>query len=107
MSCAVPLVATTGGALPEVVGPDNVAALTVPPGDSEARAAKIAMALDDPALRERIGNAGRQRVIDRWTWRHTAVGTIEHYRALLAETAAIQARRPGGAGMAPRFATNR
>jgi glycosyltransferase involved in cell wall biosynthesis len=103
MSCAVPLVATTGGALPEVVGTHNETALCVPPGDSEALAAMIGTALDDEALRDRIGAAGRQRVIDRWTWRHTAVGTVEHYRALLAETAAVQARRPGGAGMAPRF----
>jgi glycosyltransferase involved in cell wall biosynthesis len=103
MACAVPLVATSGGALPEVVGPDNEAALVVAPGDSQALAAKIAQALDDPALRDRIGAAGRQRVIDRWTWGHTARGTVEHYRALLAETPDIQARRPGGAGMAPRF----
>jgi len=103
MSCGVPLVATSGGALPEVVGADNDTALVVPPGDSQALAAKIALALDDPALRDRIGAAGRQRVIDRWTWRHTADGTVEHYRALLAETAAIEARRPGGAKAAPRF----
>jgi len=107
MSCGVPLVATTGGALPEVVGADNDTALCVPPGDSEALAAKIAMALDDEALRDRIGAAGRQRVIERWTWRHTAVGTVEHYRALLTETAAIQARRPGGAGAAPRYQHSR
>ncbi|NCY17219.1 MAG: glycosyltransferase family 1 protein [Actinobacteria bacterium] len=107
MSCGVPLVATTGGALPEVVGADNDTALCVPPGDSEALAARIAMALDDQALRDRIGAAGRQRVIERWTWRHTAEGTVEHYRALLAETAAIQARRPGGAGAAPRYQLSR
>ena len=79
----------------------------MPPGDSEALAAKIAVALDDPELRARIGAAGRQRVLDRWTWRHTAIGTVEHYRALLAETADIQARRPGGAGQAPRFQRSR
>jgi glycosyltransferase involved in cell wall biosynthesis len=107
MSCAVPLVATTGGALPEVVGNDGETALVVPPGDSGAIAAKIAQALDDPELRARIGAAGRQRVIDRWTWRHTAEGTLEQHRALLAETPTIQARRPGGAGMAPRFRTSR
>ncbi len=103
MACGVPLVATTGGALPEVVGTHNDTALLVPPGDVEALAATLAVALDDAALRDRIGAAGRQRVIERWTWRHTAVGTIEHYRALLAETAHVQARRPGGAGMAPRY----
>ena len=103
MACGVPLVATTGGALPEVVGTDNETALLVPPGDPEALAATIGVALDDAALRERIGAAGRQRVIERWTWRHTAVGTVEHYRALLAETAHVQMRRPGGAGSAPRY----
>ncbi len=103
MSCGVPLVATTGGALPEVVGEHNETALLVPPGDSDALANMLRIALDDAELRARIGAAGRQRVIDRWTWRHTAVGTVEHYRALLAETAYIQARRPGGAGSAPRY----
>ena len=103
MACGVPLVATTGGALPEVVGADNETALLVPPGDPEALAATIGVALDDAALRDRIGAAGRQRVIERWTWRHTAVGTVEHYRALLAETAHLQMRRPGGAGSAPRY----
>jgi glycosyltransferase involved in cell wall biosynthesis len=103
MSCGVPLVATTGGALPEVVGADGDTALLVAPGDTDALTARLATALDDPELRARIGAAGRQRVIDRWTWRHTAVGTVEQYRALLAETAHVQARRPGGAGNAPRF----
>ncbi|MCX7619518.1 MAG: glycosyltransferase family 4 protein [Acidimicrobiales bacterium] len=107
MSCGVPLVATTGGALPEVVGADGDTALLVPPGDSDALAAKIREALDSPELRARVGANGRQRVIDRWTWRHTAIGTVEQYRALLAETAHIQARRPGGAGSAPRFRRNR
>jgi glycosyltransferase involved in cell wall biosynthesis len=103
MSCAVPLVATTGGALPEVVGTDGESALLVPPGDSEALAARIATALDDDTLRAKVGAGGRQRVLDRWTWRHTAVGTVEQYRALLAESAGIEANRPGGRGAAPRF----
>ena len=39
MACGTPLVATTAGALPEVVGPDGHAALHVPPSDPEALAA--------------------------------------------------------------------
>jgi glycosyltransferase involved in cell wall biosynthesis len=93
MSCGVPLVATTGGALPEVVGNDNETALLVPPGDAEALAVRIATALDDPELRARIGAAGRQRVIDSWSWRHTAERTVEQYRILLDED---RCRRPGG-----------
>lgn len=103
MSCGVPLVATTGGALPEVVGTDGETALLVEPGDSDALAARLRTALDDADLRARIGAAGRRRVIERWTWRHTALGTAEQYRALLEETAHIQARRRGGAGAAPRY----
>ncbi len=85
MSCGVPLVATTGGALPEVVGADNDTALLVPPGDSDALAAALRRGLDDPALRDRIGAAGRQRIIERWSWQVTAVKTVEQYRARLAE----------------------
>ncbi|CAN5625191.1 glycosyltransferase family 4 protein [soil metagenome] len=83
MSCGVPVVATTGGALPEVVGADGVTALLVPPGDSEALAARINGALADPALRAKIGAAGRKRVKDQWSWRHTAERTVEQYRLLL------------------------
>src|SRR3954452_25191654 len=85
MSCGVPVVATTGGALPEVVGKDEETAFLVAPGDAEALAARIRSALADPALRDKVGAAGRQRVIDQWSWRHTAERTVEQYRALLDE----------------------
>lgn len=86
MSCGVPLVATTGGALPEVAGTHGETCFLTEPGDSEALAATIRSALGNPELRGRVGAAGRQRVIDRWSWRHTAEATVEQYRALLAET---------------------
>ena len=85
MSCGVPLVATTGGALPEVVGADGETALLVAPGDSDALAAALRRGLDDPDLRARIGAAGRERIIDRWSWRVTAEKTVEQYRARLRE----------------------
>jgi glycosyltransferase involved in cell wall biosynthesis len=80
MACGVPLVATTGGALPEVAGEDGETALLVPPGDVGALAAALGEALDDPALRARVGAAGRQRVLERFTWRATAEGTVAAYR---------------------------
>ena len=86
MSCGVPLVSTTGGALPEVTGNHGETCFQVPPGDSDALAAMLRTALDDPDARIRVGAAGRQRVIDQWSWRHTALRTVEQYRALLAET---------------------
>jgi glycosyltransferase involved in cell wall biosynthesis len=83
MSCGVPLVATTGGAIPEVVGDDGDTALLTVPGDSEALAARLRFALDQPDLRQTVGARGRQRIIDRWSWRHTAEQTVEQYRIRL------------------------
>lgn len=85
MACGVPVVGTTGGAVPEVIGADGETALIVPPKDSGALATAIGRLLDDSALRDRIGNAGRARVMERFTWKACAVGTAEQYRALLDE----------------------
>jgi glycosyltransferase involved in cell wall biosynthesis len=83
MACGVPVVATTGGALPEVVGPDGEAARAVLPGDPSALAAAIVDLLADPAERARIGARGRERVLSRFTWRTHAEGLIENWHALL------------------------
>lgn len=83
MSTGIPLVATTGGAIPEVVGTDGDTAFSVAPGDSGALAHKIGYVLDHPRIAARVGAAGRQRVIDLWSWRHTAERTVEQYRARL------------------------
>ena len=85
MACGVALVATTGGALPEVVGTDGVTGLLVAPDDPGELAEAIARLLDDAELRHRLGAAGRQRVLGRFTWQVTAAGTAEQYRALMAE----------------------
>ena len=87
MSCGVPVVATTGGALPEVVGVNNETGLLVEPNNPDALVGAIRRLLDDEALRERIGAAGRQRVIERFTWQVTARGTAACYDAILSATA--------------------
>ncbi len=95
MSCGVPLVATTGGALPEVAGTHGETCFLTEPGDSEALAAVLRAALEDPEARQRVGVAGRHRVINQWSWRHTAERTVEQYRAVLTELA--NASRSGDA----------
>ena len=79
MACGVPLVTTTGGALPEVVGPSGGCAMTVPTADAGALAHQLVETLDDPDQRARLGEGGRRRVLDRFTWRKTAEGTAEQY----------------------------
>jgi glycosyltransferase involved in cell wall biosynthesis len=83
MSCGVAVLATTGGALPEVVGTDGETGLLVAPDDPSALAGGIARLLDDPELRAKLGAAGRERVISRFTWQVTAAGTAACYEALL------------------------
>ena len=101
MACGTPLVATTGGALPEVVGNDGETGLLVPPADPGALAAAIGRMLDDPDLRARIGIAGRRRVEKEFTWRATAVGTVAQYRTLLDDCRRWPA--DGGTGTMPRL----
>lgn len=81
MACGTPLVATDAGALPEVVGD---AALQVPAGDVEALAAALRRVLDDPDLQQRLGRAGRDRVLANYTWRATAERTAAWYEEVLA-----------------------
>ena len=83
MSTGICLVATDGGALPEVTGTNNDTVLQCPAADSAALAATIARGLDDAELRARVGEAGRQRVVSRWSWKHCAQLTVEQYREVL------------------------
>jgi glycosyltransferase involved in cell wall biosynthesis len=84
MSCGVPLVATTAGALPEVVGRDGETALLVPPGDAAALARAIGRLLDDPGLRTRLSGAALRRAAERYSWEATARATADVYREVLA-----------------------
>jgi glycosyltransferase involved in cell wall biosynthesis len=83
MSCGVPVVATTGGALPEVVGVSGETGLLVEPNDPEALVVAIRQLLDDEQLRARLGANGRRRVMERFTWEVTARGTAACYDAIL------------------------
>ncbi|WP_241778775.1 glycosyltransferase family 4 protein [Streptomyces sp. AcH 505] len=83
MATGTPLVATTGGAIPEVAGRDGETCLAVPPGDPAALAAALGRLLGDERLRARLGAAGRERVLSRFTWAGAAQGTAELYRVAI------------------------
>jgi glycosyltransferase involved in cell wall biosynthesis len=66
MSASKPMVITNVGENPHVVQ-DGVSGLRVPPGDPEALANSLARLLSDPSLRERLGNAARERYATHFT----------------------------------------
>ncbi len=80
MACRVPVICTTGGALPEVAG--NAAKL-VPPANAKALEKAILELLDDPSQREALAQKGYQRVLKEFTWEKTAIRTVEAYREII------------------------
>jgi glycosyltransferase involved in cell wall biosynthesis len=80
MACRIPVICTTGGALPEVAGD---AAKLVPPGDSPALERAIVELLDDPAEQEALAQKGYDRVLTHFTWEATARKTVQEYRKII------------------------
>ena len=78
MAFGLPVVASNAGALPEIVE-DGVTGLLVPPGDSSALAGAILRLLRDPALRRGMGQAGRERVLERYGAERVARETLALY----------------------------
>jgi len=52
--------------------------------------------LDDAELRARVGAAGRQRVVERWSWRHCAQLTVDQYREVLSMPHNVEKLRRNG-----------
>jgi glycosyltransferase involved in cell wall biosynthesis len=77
MACGVPLIATSGGALPEVVGDAGV---VVPPGDARALETAIVRLLDSPEDRAHYARAGLERVKSVFSWTKAAEKVIAVYR---------------------------
>ena len=84
MAAGKPVVGTRTGGIPEVVD-DAVTGVLVPPGDAPALAGAIVRLLENPSLRERMGQAGWARVRERFTVERMVDRTRGVYRELLAK----------------------
>ena len=80
LASSVPVVAFAAGALPEVLGADGMTGRIVPLGDTDAMAEAVIELLDDPVRSLRLGAAGRQRVLERFSWDRAAEETVRVYR---------------------------
>ena len=80
MACGVPVISTTGGALPEVVGEAGV---LVQPANSAALAGAIRELLNNPLRAKELGMAGYRRVQKHFTWEKAAEKTVTAYREVI------------------------
>lgn len=80
MACGVPVISTTGGALPEVVGD---AGILVPPGDDGALAKAMLTVMDHPDYAQKLGRDGFRRVQENFTWEKAAQRTVDVYREVI------------------------
>lgn len=78
MSCGLPVLASDQGGLREIVVEGKTGHL-VPAGDLSAWRAAL-QKLADPLLRKRMGEAGRERVLEHFTW----AGNAKHLVGILA-----------------------
>jgi glycosyltransferase involved in cell wall biosynthesis len=81
MACGVPVVASAVGGMLDTVENDVTGRL-VPPKDPRALADAIARILWQPGLRQTLGEAGRRRVCERYTWSRVAEDVTTVYRRL-------------------------
>jgi len=81
MACGVPVVATRGGGIPELVS-DPDTGLLVERGDAASLAAAILRLLEDPGLRKKMGAAARARARRLFGWKTIAESLLDRYRQI-------------------------
>ena len=85
MACGCPVISSDGGALPEVVGD---AGLVVPAGNSQALSQALETLLNDPQLRQQLGQKGRERILEKFCWKVAAREFTHYYNEILAQSSA-------------------
>jgi L-malate glycosyltransferase len=81
-SCAVPVVVSDKGGLPEVVE-SNVTGFVAPADDVAEIAQHLKSLILDNSLRQKMGAAGRQRIIDHYEWRTCIETMVACYSAVI------------------------
>lgn len=89
MAAGLPVIAPAVGGPVDLVA-DGDTGFLVPPDDPAALTSAVRRLVDDPALRVRFGQAGRNAVADR-SWTSVNDTLLDHYRAVLAATSRVRA----------------
>lgn len=76
MACETPVITSTGGALPEVVGDTGI---IVPERDEEALAHAITSLIKDKKKLAKMGKTGKQRVLEHFNWKIAVEKIVQVY----------------------------
>ena len=80
MACEVPVIGSTAGAIPEVLGD---AGLLFPQGDCEELCERLATLIASSSERRALGHRGRERVLAHYTHAKVARDTLDFWKTLL------------------------
>ena len=80
MACAVPVIGSDSGAIPEIVGPDG---LIFKEGDVEDLARCLSRLIESPVLRTNLGNRGYSRATTVYSQERVAARTAAFYRRIM------------------------
>ena len=83
MSCELPLIASNGGALPEVTGEHLKTGYTVEARDPYGLAKAIDYLMDNPDVREKMGREARKRIQQVFTWENAAKEMVNVYQEVI------------------------
>lgn len=90
-ACGVPIIASRAGGMPEIVE-DGLNGFLIEPGESRKLAECSARLLDDPGLSQKMGLAGRERVLERFAVERMVEGNYALYRHILGADAGSSVR---------------
>ena len=91
MACGTPVVATRAGALPEVIALSE-GGLLAERDNPASLAQALRTLLDEPDLRTRLAEKGRQRVEAHFAWPRVAAATAKGYAEVLSERSGVPER---------------
>src|SRR6516164_2654110 len=93
MASGTPVVASRVGALPEVLGTDGACAELVKPADIGELTSALGDLLDSPGKRHRLGEAGRRRALEVFSWESVAAQTVRVYELAIARAVGASRER--------------
>jgi glycosyltransferase involved in cell wall biosynthesis len=105
MACGTPVAASRVGALPELLGTDGRCGVLVPPSDGEALAGALAELLADPQACLALGEQGRRRAVETYSWTAVAADTADLYAEIAGQQPATDRdgnRRPAAGSARPK-----